>query len=212
MTWPLGSWKWSTAREALRCIKAKRWSRHRDRHRDRDDEGSQARGRDIEAFHGRQHRDRRGDRPIAKQQCGAEQPDHDQAEPNSAGRHLAAAGDHRGERQDPTLLAVAGPQHEHQVLDRYDGQEGPEDQGRAPREPNRGSPPGHRPPRRPPGTHRAGWSRCPRRPRRGHRVTSPADTADRPARYQPSLLPAACEGTPRGFAGPLVQFNACSSR
>ena len=102
---------------------------HHQRHRD--DVALQARCGDPQALDGREHRDGRGDDAVAVEQRSAEDADDHQrgAQPGLVPHRR---GGQRQHGDQPALAAVVGPQHQHHVLQRDDGGEGPENDGQHP--------------------------------------------------------------------------------
>ena len=95
--------------------------------RDRDHIGLEQRGRDLQAFDRAQHRDRRGDHPVAVEQRGANQarrhdPEIALAVPAGRAQHQ------RGQRQQAAFAAVVGAHDDRDVFDRDDQHQRPEDQ------------------------------------------------------------------------------------
>ena len=93
----------------------------------RDHVGLKAGRRDFEALDGTQDRDRRGDHAVAVQERRPEEPGHHECDAPLRGG-LRGRSDQRGQRDDPSLTVVVGPHHKGQVLDRYDDDQGPQDQ------------------------------------------------------------------------------------
>ena len=94
-----------------------------DERRRRQHDRLQARGDLLDAFEGRQHRDRRRDRAVAVDERGAEQADGDDDRPPLL---LDAEQGHQGD--DAALPVVVDPHGEVDVLDGGDEEERPQDQ------------------------------------------------------------------------------------
>jgi hypothetical protein len=98
---------------------------HRDR--DRQDQRLQARHRHLHPLDRGEHRDRRGDDPVAVEKGDAEHAERNQhrLEPGAAQRHPL---DQRDQGQDPALAVVVGAHDEEHELDRDDQGDRPEDE------------------------------------------------------------------------------------
>ena len=98
-----------------------------DRERERQDENVECRRYELEAFHGRKHRDRRGDDAVAIEQRRSHDPEQDQnLDPRPVGYALGC--DKRQQRQDAALAIVIGAQDEDDVFERDHHHQRPEDQ------------------------------------------------------------------------------------
>ena len=98
---------------------------HDQRHRH--DVAPQRRSCDLQAFHRREHRDRRRDDAVAEEDRGAEDAQHQQP----AAQRRAAAHGLRGQRQhgdQPAFAVVVGAQDQQHILDRHHHRQGPEHQ------------------------------------------------------------------------------------
>ena len=86
-----------------------------DDQRDRHDEFFEP-GRDqLQPFHGRKHRDRRGDDAIAAKQGGADHAEHDEhGKPRSPGNLIGS--DQREQCQDTAFAVIVGAQDENDVF------------------------------------------------------------------------------------------------
>ncbi len=90
----------------------------------RDHPGLEGRGRDLEALDRAEHRDGRGDQPVAVEQRGAEHTEEHEA-PHPASR--GGLRDHQCRQgEDAALAVVVGAHDQGQVLDRDDDHERPE--------------------------------------------------------------------------------------
>ena len=98
-----------------------------DRERDRHDEAVEAGRVDPQALDRREHRDGRGDRPVAVEQGGADEADHEQQRLPRAGLRVAGA-EQRQHRHDAALAAVVGTKDQHRVFQRDDEDQRPQDQ------------------------------------------------------------------------------------
>jgi len=83
--------------------------------------------RDLEALNRAQHGDCRGDHAVAVKERGPEESRHHQHDALLRGG-LGGRSNQGGQRDDPSLSVVVGPHHEGQVFDRYDDDQGPQDQ------------------------------------------------------------------------------------
>ncbi|MGY4417924.1 hypothetical protein ACVWY2_000349 [Bradyrhizobium sp. JR6.1] len=95
-----------------------------DHHRERDDVGVEGGGDELDAFDRGQHRKRRGDDGIAVEQRAA-----DDAEQHDRGSTLgdcALRQRHQGQR--PALAIVVGTQQDHDIFQRHDDDQRPQDQ------------------------------------------------------------------------------------
>ena len=92
--------------------------------RQRDDEMTERRRGDREAFHGAQHGDRRRDHAVAVEEGGAEQPEQHER----VGRLALHARGERHQGQDAALAVIVGAEHEDQVLDGDDEDQRPGDE------------------------------------------------------------------------------------
>ncbi len=97
------------------------------RHRDRQHQRGEPRGGDLEPLYRRQHRDRRGDDPVAVEQRRPEDPQGHQYDLRP-GRLERLVLQQRGQGHDAALAAVVGPHDEGDVLDRDDDHDRPENQ------------------------------------------------------------------------------------
>jgi hypothetical protein len=119
ITWP------EDPADRLRPPALHREQRRQDRHRDRDHERPEARGRDVESLHRRQHRDRRRDDAVAVEQRRAD--DAQQSEHRATGDEVPRRTlDERRQRHDAALAVVVGAHDERDVLDRDDQGNRPE--------------------------------------------------------------------------------------
>ena len=89
---------------------------HDDDHGDRDDDVVELRIDDLQALDGGEHRDRRGDDAVAKEQARAG--DADQSEQMPGAGAGGAALRERHQRQDAALAIVVGAQDQQHVFDR----------------------------------------------------------------------------------------------
>jgi hypothetical protein len=84
-------------------------------------------GDQLEAFHRREHGDRRRDDAVAEQERRADDAEQDH-DGNAGPIGDAVGGDQRQQRQDAALAVVVGAQHEHDVFERDHQHQRPEDQ------------------------------------------------------------------------------------
>ena len=98
-----------------------------DRNRDRQDEMIEPGGRHLEAFHGAQHRDCRGDRAVSVKQGRADEAD-DEERGLPRARLCMAGAEQRQHGDDAALPPVVGPQDQHRVFQRDDEDQRPEDE------------------------------------------------------------------------------------
>jgi hypothetical protein len=101
--------------------------RDEDGDRDRHDVGLQHRRRHAQAFHRAKDRDGRRDDAVTVQERGAEHAEQDEQRSLGASRGRDRRGQ-RGQGEDAALAVVVGTQHEDEVLERDDDDQGPEDQ------------------------------------------------------------------------------------
>ncbi len=113
--------------DPVRPVTLDREQRDDHRDRDREDQRFEARLDDLEALDRREHRDRRGDHPVAVEERDPEhpQPDQDQLRPAPAQRRRLHE---RDQRHDPALAVVVGAHDEGDELDRDDQGDRPEDE------------------------------------------------------------------------------------
>ncbi|MPM32406.1 hypothetical protein SDC9_78968 [bioreactor metagenome] len=97
-------------------------------HGERNNALGKVRRDDLQPLDGRQHRDCRRDHPVAIEQAGAEDADHHQhgAQPGFVLHRLRRQGQHGDE---PAFAVVVGAQHQHNVLQRHDQRQRPEQDG-----------------------------------------------------------------------------------
>ena len=119
--------------------------RDKDHDRERHNVRLEGRRRDLETFHGRQHRQRGRDHRVAIEQRTADRAEQKQHRRRTPERALGQR--HQGERA--ALPVVVGAQQDQHVLERDDDDQRPRSRQRSLR-----------------GRHRVGWYRCRRRRRR----------------------------------------------
>ena len=108
-----------------------------DGERDRQDEVLEGRRHQLEALHGRKHRDRRGDDAVAVEQCRADDAEqHQHLNARAVGYPVRR---HQGQqRQDPAFAVVVGAQDEDDVFERDHRHQRPEDERDHPKHVGRG--------------------------------------------------------------------------
>ncbi len=95
-----------------------------DRDRDRQDVGVEMRRDQLEPLDRREHRDRRRDGRVAIEERGTRHAEHEEHAGAAPGRPLRE----RKQRQRSALAAVVGAHDEHDVLQRHDHDQGPDQQ------------------------------------------------------------------------------------
>ena len=111
-------------RHPLRATALDPEKREQDPQRDRQDVGVKDWSHQLEALDRRQDRDRRGDRSVAVEERGAGDPQPKQQGGPSPDRALGQG----QQRKRATLAAVVGAEHQHDVLEGDDQDQGPEQQ------------------------------------------------------------------------------------
>ena len=129
---------------------------------------------ELQAFHRRQHRNRRRDHAVAEEHRGAN--DADDEDVSGAAAERAAR--QRRERERAALPVIVGAQQHQHVFGRDDNDQRPENERQHAEHDARAKPGGFRSPRWPPrGRRRAGWCRCRHRPRRRCPAPRPQNSA-----------------------------------
>ncbi len=113
--------------DAGRAAALQHEQKEQDDHRQGHDMGLQSRGRGLQAFDRREHRDRRGDQAVAIEQG---EPGQRQGQDHflQAGAPRGWLGSKRAERQDAALAAIVGAQDQGDIFEADDQAERPEDQ------------------------------------------------------------------------------------